>query len=391
MATTFALGGTSGNAGGTRSIQFQDNALRTRYYDLSFLQQAQDGNNQLTAVRTGVLPAGDGFATGIPVAMRATPSGSGLGVLINQGAALVERGTLAGCYLVNAKTVGSVTLTTANATNPRIDRIDLQVFDGALGDNGGTSLTQYIVTTGLAAGSPSPPAAPANSDPIAQITVPAAAITLITGNFADKRRSAALLGARRYLLPGDSVADPGVMAGEERDTSGVQTQGTIDRWNVVTSAWETLALTGTGAGQARYRATNPGSQPLSGGNTLVQFPVADYTCPDVVPSGTGNTTFTFQRGGLWRITVGARVNDSAASISRFVQIWDSALTQTYATMDVPSPPAGAIVDVSFSVEQRFAAGASVVINAISSATGSIDHSTAALAARTAVSFTWVRA
>jgi hypothetical protein len=130
---------------------------------------------------------------------------------------------------------------------------------------------------------------------------------------------------------------------------------------------------------------------LAAGSNLVQFPVADYTCPDVVASGTNNTTFTFQRGGLWRITADTRIGDTTASITRFLQISDAALTQVYGTDDIPSPAAGAIVDMNCSAEQRFAAGASVVINAISSATGSIDHPNAALAGRTAVSFTWVRA
>jgi hypothetical protein len=391
MATTYAIGGSSGNAGGTHTIQSQDNAQRVRYYDLALLMEGATGNNQLNTARPGVLVGGDGFASGVPQAMRASASGSGLTVNLFLGAAVVERTTLVGSYLVTVNSTGVVTLTTANGINPRIDRIDLQVFDGAKGDNGGTSLTQYLVTTGVAAGSPSPPAAPSNSIPIAQITVAAGQTVLTGGEFADKRRSTAPRGAIRPLLPGDAVTDPGFMLGELRDTSVVATQGTIDRWNVVTGVWDTLALTGAGAGQARYRAASSGTQVLAAGSNLVQFPVADYTCPDVVASGTNNTTFTFQRGGLWRITADTRIGDTTASITRFLQISDAALTQVYGTDDIPSPAAGAIVDMNCSAEQRFAAGASVVINAISSATGSIDHPNAALAGRTAVSFTWVRA
>jgi hypothetical protein len=391
MATTYAIGGSSGNAGGTHTIQSQDSAQRVRYYDLALLMEGATGLNQLTTARTGVLAAGDGFATGVPNALRLTSSGSGLTVNNFPGAAVVERTTLVGNYLVTVNGSSTLALTTANAINPRIDREDLQVFDGAKGDNGGVSLTQFVLTAGVASPSPVVAAAPANSVPIAQIALAAGQTVLTGAEITDKRTSAAPRGTIRVLLPGDKVTDAGVMVGELRDTTVVATQGTIDRWNVITNAWETLWLTGTGAGQARYRAASTGSQVLAAGDNLVQFPVADYTCPDVVASGTNNTTFTFQRAGLWRITAGARVGDSAASITRILQIRDAALTQIYGATDIPSPAAAAIVDMNCTAELRFAAGAAVVIDVVSSATGSIDHSTATLAGRTTVSLTWVRA
>ena len=143
-------------------------------------------------------------------------TGTGLNISVRPGAGVVERNTLVGSYVVAAYQTGQVTLAAANATNPRIDRVDLQVLDGALGDNGGTSLTQYVVTTGVASGTPAVPAAPTNSIPLCQVLLPANTTTLTGGMFTDKRRSAGLRGAARFLLPGDALSDPGFVIGEKR-------------------------------------------------------------------------------------------------------------------------------------------------------------------------------
>lgn len=236
--TNYAIGGTSGHPGGTWTIQSTNSATVGRYHDLALLMEGILGAGGFTTSRPGVLSGAADSGVAVPVGMYASPTGSGLNINIRAGAAVVERTTLVGSYTVAIPAAGTVTLGTADATNPRIDRIDLQVLDGVLGDNGGVSLTQYVVTPGTAAGSPVAAAAPANSIPLSQVTIPANTLTLTGGMFADKRRSAALRGTTRVLLGGDLLTDPGYMVNEKRARLDANYGWMEDRWDPVAAVWK---------------------------------------------------------------------------------------------------------------------------------------------------------
>lgn len=243
--TNYPIGGASANAGGTWSIQSTNSAKVGRFHDLMFLQEGATGNSQMVQARPGVLPGGGFQSDTAPVAataMKVISANSGLGLLIYQGAAVVERTVLAGPYLVESTSTGAPALGTADAVNPRIDRIDLQVFDGVLGDNGGVSLTQYVVTQGTASGTPVAAAAPSNSVPLAIVTLPANTTLINQSMITDKRKSAGMRGGIRPLLPGDALADVGFVFGEMRDTSAIQTPGWIDRWDIKAAAWFHIEL-----------------------------------------------------------------------------------------------------------------------------------------------------
>lgn len=230
------IGGT-GVAGGTWTIENTNTAMIGRYHDLATLLEGAAGTNEYTTARAGCLPGAADSGSNVPSCFAAAPT-SGLSMSIRRGAAVVERNTLVGSYIVVVQASGTVTLTTADATNPRIDRVDLQVLDGVLGDNGGTSLTQYIVTTGTAAGSPAVPAAPANSIPICQVLLPANTLTITSGMITDTRKSASVRGAVRVMLPGDSLSDPGFAPGELRNTTAISgAVPRIDQWNHASATW----------------------------------------------------------------------------------------------------------------------------------------------------------
>lgn len=221
--------------GGTWSIQNTNSATVGRYHDLAGLAE---GAANFTKCRPGVFSGPATGASNVPAAMFVAPS-SALSMTVQPGAAAVERGTLVGPYVVESTAVGTVTLATANATNPRIDRIDLQVLDGALGDNSGTSLTQFVVTTGVAAGSPAVPAAPSNSIPLAQVLLPANTITLTGGMLTDTRKSTAVRGSTRWLMPGDLSTDVGLYPGEKR----ARVHGT---YGILEDIWDNAATTWRG-------------------------------------------------------------------------------------------------------------------------------------------------
>jgi hypothetical protein len=215
----------STHPGVTWTIQSTNSAQGGRFHDLGFL--AEGSLTNMATSRPGCLvgPSDSGFPN--PTCWVLEPS-SGLTCTVRAGVAVVERTTKVGSYVVVSETSVPVTLATADATNSRIDRVDLQVLDGALGDNGGVSLTQIVVTTGVASGTPAVPAAPANSIPLAQVLLPATTSTVTTGMISFKRKSTALRGTIRPLLEGDLLTDPGFMVGEMRDTVAIG-GFTIDR------------------------------------------------------------------------------------------------------------------------------------------------------------------
>lgn len=312
MSVNFTI--TNSN-GGTSSIQNTNTSTVYRYQSMAYLQEGATGANQLVSGRPGVLTAGAVTAE-MPGALQVTASGTGLVANVAKGAAAVERSTAAGPYIVQLRAVGSVTLTAAHATLPRVDRIDLQVFDGALGDNSGTSLTRIIVTDGTAAASPTTPAAPSNTIPLATVLLPAATTLLTSGMITDIRKSAGVRGGVRVLLPGDLLADVGFMTGELRDTGakvGASGIRTLDRWDAVTSAWQTLSILGpTDQGFARYVYTNTSNVVWTSGNPI-QFDSVERATPLVVASAS-NSIFTIQKAGIYSITAGLRQGTNNASV-----------------------------------------------------------------------------
>lgn len=82
----------------------------------------------------------------------------------------------------------TVTLTGANPTNPRIDRVVMTINDAYY--SGSTNDVTIGVIAGTAAASPVAPATPVNSISLATIAVAAAATTIVNANITDTRTRA---------------------------------------------------------------------------------------------------------------------------------------------------------------------------------------------------------
>lgn len=309
MALTNYVIGTTAHPGGTWTIEDTDTATVGRYRELAFLMEGATGANQLTQARPGVLTAGSlDNTTQLPNALRLTTASSGLDLNIARGAAVVERDTKDGSYTVVSYAPGKVTLGTADSTNYRVDRIDLQVLDGAVGDNSGTSQTAFVVTPGVPASQTlaAPASAPANSIPIGMVKMPPLTVTILATMVTDLRKSTALRGAVRVLLPGDSLTDPGFMAGELRDTTAIASSATIDRWNTVTATWQ-LVWDGSGAKEA-YNAQH---------GALTGTTSTSYV--DALVAGVGAaTTFIAPASGIVGIDWSADLRSNAANISAVI-------------------------------------------------------------------------
>ena len=120
--------------------------------------------------------------------MAVTPnSPAGMSVRIATGWAAVVGTTQPnmGVYTAFNDAIETLTVTTADPTNPRIDRVVMTIRDayytGAFND------VIYQVLAGTPAGSPTAPATPANSISLATIAVAAAATSIIAANITDTR------------------------------------------------------------------------------------------------------------------------------------------------------------------------------------------------------------
>lgn len=237
------------------TLQSQNTAAVGRAHDLSFL--AQGSTVPMAFARAGVLPtvatSGNTTAVDFFVLQSGTPA---MTVGVSTGAAVVANSAGRGPYVCENTTAQTLTVTTANPSNPRLDLIYLQVIDTVAGDTG-SSITQVGIVTGTASGSPVLPSLPTNGVciPLAQVAVGAGVTSIVNANITDLRKSAAIGKGPRLLLAGDALTDPGFCYGElrQRQLSTYPSDGTnaivTDYWGfdskwhglnnlVVTPAWQ---------------------------------------------------------------------------------------------------------------------------------------------------------
>jgi hypothetical protein len=166
-----------------------------------------------------------------------------------------------GVYVAYNDAPTVLTITTANPTNPRIDRIVATVNDAYY--TGATNNVTFTVIAGTPAGSPSAPAIPANSISLATVAVAAAATSITAGNITDTR-----------VATTSTLVDTSTFV----SLTGVQTltNKTLTSPVINGAALEAAFTTGTGFAGYTFLATTNGA---------VQFSTANATA-----NGTINIT-----------------------------------------------------------------------------------------------------
>ena len=139
-------------------------------------------NDRLTT--TGSLWGASGVVRSADLAVTAS-SGMNLSVASGWAAILGTYQTNMGTYMAYNDAAATATITTADATNPRIDLVCITVNDAAY--SGSLNSVAINVVKGTAAGSPSVPSTPTNSIALAQVAVAAGATTISSGNITDVR------------------------------------------------------------------------------------------------------------------------------------------------------------------------------------------------------------
>lgn len=114
-------------------------------------------------------------------------SPAGMSVRVASGWAAIVGTTQAnmGTYVIYNDAIDTLTVTTANPTNPRIDRVVATVRDAYY--SGAFNDVIFQVVAGTPAGSPSAPATPANSISLATIAVAAGTTAITNANITDTR------------------------------------------------------------------------------------------------------------------------------------------------------------------------------------------------------------
>lgn len=205
------------------------NAELDRLLMLMFLAPANAAAGTLS-IRSGVLSGlGNMFAVG-------QTSTASMQLQVFSGVAMIQgtQSTTQGAYALINDATTNVTVTAANATNPRIDLLILEVLDASY--SGSSSLGQLRVVPGTPAASPVVPTLPANSIPLARIAVAANAASISNANITDLRP---FNGGRGGFHWGSGTTFPtaGVLIFDTYAHAGMQS---LMRWNG--AAWRQVEM-----------------------------------------------------------------------------------------------------------------------------------------------------
>lgn len=151
---------------------------------------------------SGVLSLADLTVTQSTVPAMSVSAASGWGVILGTYQALM------GTYQFTNDAATTLTIATADPTNPRIDLICVTVSDAYY--TGASNQVAFNVVTGTPAGSPVAPATPTNSIVLAQVAVAALATTILNASITDVRTKAlsyAGLGAQNVTASLTAVAN----------------------------------------------------------------------------------------------------------------------------------------------------------------------------------------
>lgn len=116
------------------------------------------------------------------VAAQSTPA---MSVSIASGGAFIPSSTNNGSYFVYNDAATTVSITTADATNPRKDIVYVLVSDAAI--SGATNAVTYVVLAGTPAATPVAPTLPALATQLAEVYVAAGATSITNANITDAR------------------------------------------------------------------------------------------------------------------------------------------------------------------------------------------------------------
>ena len=274
--------------------------------------------------------------TAVSNSLRVTQnSPTGMSVLVGIGRAAIVGTTQSdmGTYVAFNDASAVATITTANPSNPRIDRICLTVSDAYY--TGSLNQVAINVVAGTPASSPVAPATPANSISLATVAVAAGTTAIVNANITDTRTETTTL---LPILPTTPRIGQVVTATTTNITT-TTSAGVVDVSGLAvtitpTSATSKIFITtsfnttaGTGGTQfftgiysllrgstSLTTAFTGGYYPSGGGINTVAYDVANVSYVDS-PATTSATTYKMQINNLWGNTYSANSGGYSVQIT----------------------------------------------------------------------------
>lgn len=187
--------------------------------------------NQAIFATTGIVGS-----TSMAVTANGTPN---MSVNVATGwAAIVSSTTNGGVYVCYNDATTNLTITAANASLARIDRVVVTVNDAYY--SGSLNNVTFTVIAGTPAASPSAPATPSNSISLATIAVGAGVTTIVSGNITDTR-----VETTTNLPVGDITAVTAGTGLSGGGTSGAVTLSLATSPSITTPTISSASLTGS--------------------------------------------------------------------------------------------------------------------------------------------------
>lgn len=242
----------------------------------------------------------EGVASSTALAVSERGAGANMSVDVAAGVAWIlgDDATAQPCYRVYNDGTVNLTVTTADATNPRIDRVVAEVLDSTF--SGASNLWRLRVIAGTPAGSPSAPALPSNAISLATISVPAGDTTIGSAQITDTRPRAQL---------GASLGPTVVTSLPSNPYDGQEIEYVADSTNGVVWRFRYRAASGSS-----YKWEFVGGRPLYSEVTTTE----STTSGSYAALATAGPSVALPFAGDYDVTIGCRSFCTTASVDTYM-------------------------------------------------------------------------